>query len=211
MKRAHSNLVITLALAGAAVVSLTATPALSRRPDSAPINAVRAAPVFAATGVALRWDRPGAFFPVLGWREPVALESSAVPADRQLAHLAPEAFNCHFYTRFHLRRARGEAVLPIPRQDLLTERCLRTYGYTRVAGPAAPGDVWVAVRPDGAGGRAITHSAVVVEVGPDGQPLRIRQKFDARHPVVDVTPVEFRTLYAGRHPWRIETWRATTL
>ncbi|HMP77574.1 MAG TPA: hypothetical protein PKE12_14865 [Kiritimatiellia bacterium] len=211
MNRTHSRLAVTLALSGATVVFITATTALSRRPDPAYAPAPDAAPMYQGAGLRVRWQRPGEFFPVLGWRESVTLEASTVQADRQLAHLAPESYNCHFYTRFHLRRARGEAVLPIPRQDLLTVRCLRTYGYARIAGPSAPGDVWVAARPDETGGWIITHSAIVLETGPDGEPTRIRQKFDPRYPVVDVTPSEFRTLYAGCHPWRVEAWRATKL
>lgn len=124
-----------------------------------------------------------------------------------MANLDPRSFNCHFYTRFYIRRARADSVLPIPRQDLLTTQSLSEYRYRVVNGAMKPGDVLVAERPDSAGGWIFTHSALVLAVDEDGHPTRIRQKFDDRHPVVDVSGEEFRMLYAGRYPWRVQAWR----
>ncbi len=197
---------VDLVLVGAALFLGLALTAVSHIPN--PGRATADAPEEEPAGFPVHWSRPGAFFPVLGWRDPVALSASELMADRQLANLDPTAFNCHFYTRFHIRRQRGESVMPRPRQEHLSARCLALYGYHPVTGPMAAGDILTAIRADDAGQERITHSALVLAVDARGQPSRIRQKFDDEHPVVDVTMDEFRTLYAGLHPWRITAWRA---
>ena len=159
----------------------------------------------------IQWVRPGVFFPVLGWREPVSLENSD-GADRLLAGLPPRRYNCHFYVKTHIE-CRGGTVLPHfllrrPRIDQLTESYLEARGYRRAGdGQAQAGDVLVAGRPDGRGGFHLTHSAVVVKTDADGRMVAIRQKFNDRLPVVDVSPEEFTMLYAGLHPWETHLWR----
>ena len=197
---------VDLVLVGAALFLGLALTAVSHIPN--PGRATADAPDAELAGYPVQWSRPGSFFPVLGWRDPVALSSSELMADRQLAHLDPTAFNCHFYTRFHIRRQRGESVVPRPRQEHLSTGCLALYGYQPVEGPLTAGDILTAIRTDDAGHERITHSALVLAVDEQGQPSRIRQKFDGEHPVVDVTMSEFRTLYAGLHEWRIAAWRA---
>ena len=161
-----------------------------------------------STGVRLVWQRPGEFFPVLGWREPVNLSASGFGFDAELASIPPDRFNCHFYTRYFLRRAQGESIHPTPRHDLVTESCLRSYGLAPARGSICAGDILVAGQPEASGHLRITHSAIVLGVDAHGVPTRIRQKFDGKHPVVDVNYEEFRTLYAGLHPWQIQVWRA---
>lgn len=170
-----------------------------------------AAPAVRADGTVIQWVRPGVFFPVLGWREPVSLEGSE-GADRLLAGLPPRRYNCHFYVKTHIE-CRGGTVLPHfllrrPRIDQLTEGYLEARGYRRAGdGRAQAGDVLVAGRPDGRGGFHLTHSAVVVKTDAEGRMVTIRQKFNDRLPVVDVSPEEFTMLYAGLHPWETRLWR----
>lgn len=190
------------------VLVITATVAFSRRADHT-FQPKGAHPSDrSASGVTMRWTRPGEFFPLLGWREPVSLRDSDLLPDRQLAELDPTKYNCHYYIRFLLRRMRGEPVLPIPRQDQLTESCLRALQLSPVQGPLAPGDILLAARPDGASGWRFTHSALVLAVDAAGVPTRIRQKFNDQYPVVDVTGEEFRMLYASRYPWHVQAWRS---
>lgn len=159
----------------------------------------------------VQWVRPGVFFPVLGWREPVSLEASSGP-DRLLAGLPTRRYNCHYYVKTHIE-CRGGTVLPRfllgrPRVDQLTEGYLTARGYRRTDNAhATVGDVLVAGRPDGQGGFTMTHSAVVLEVDSAGRIQKIRQKFNDRLPVVDVTSEEFTMLYAGLYPWETRLWR----
>ena len=164
-----------------------------------------------ADGDVVRWVRPGLFFPVLGWREVVNLDAGE-GADRLLAGLPPNLYNCHYYVKTHVE-CRGGTVMPYfllrrPRVTHLSEGYLASRGY-RLSddGRAAPGDIVVAGKPDGKGGFALTHSAVVLQVDDEGRIARIRQKFNERLPVVDVSREEFTMLYAGMHPWQTHVWR----
>ncbi len=158
------------------------------------------------------WRVPGCFYPVLGWRMPVALESSDWRVDRAVTGLASEAYNCHFYTRLHLiehsHPTQLSQWLAIPRQDGVNVGILRQAGLRRrAAGESADvGDIVLAGRPQGACDMVYTHSAIVRAVDDAGKIRAVRQKFDDRHPVVDVDWSEFRMLYAGMHPFRTEVW-----
>lgn len=166
----------------------------------------------AAENSAVVWQAPGCTYPVLGWRLPVDLRDSDWRVDRALSQVSAEHYNCHFYTRLHLvNRNQPSRLLPWlkqPTADLLTPRCLRQAGLRKLSPgeESRPGDVVVASRVDVRGETTYLHSAVVREVDGAGHITRIRQKFDARFPVVDVDATEFRTLYAGQHPMRIEVW-----
>lgn len=159
----------------------------------------------------IRWQRPGHFFPVLGWREPVGA-SAAWELDRYLAAIPADRYNCHFYTKAYIEwRADADAFwdyLGHARDDLLTEEFLAAWGYERVAQPGAmAGDVIVSGRRDARGRCSFTHSAIVADVDAAGAIRRIRQKFDPTQPIVDVTLDEFVMLYAGLHPWETQVWR----
>lgn len=158
------------------------------------------------------WENPGCTYPDLGWRKPVDLHESDWRVDRALVQVPADHYNCHFYTRLHLVQRNQPrqllAWLKQPASDLLTPRCLYRAGLRKL-GPlemARPGDVVVASRLDVRGETTYHHSAVVRAVDADGTITSIRQKFDGRHPVVDVDVNEFRSLYAGCHPCRVEVW-----
>jgi hypothetical protein len=166
-----------------------------------------------AAAVRVQWNRPGYFFPVLGWREPVVLAASAFPPDALVAPLEASRYNCHFYTKAYLRWRGGERdgawIVRHPHNDQLTEEFLVARGYRKVSDRPRTGDVALALRRD-FGRHAITHSAIVLRGGGDAE-LVIRQKFNPTCPVVDLSLEEFRMLYAGMHPWRVEFWRNAAL
>lgn len=165
-----------------------------------------------AEDVRIVWSAPGCHFPVLGWRMPVRLDDSDWRVDRAITGLAAATYNCHYYTRLHLAdHTAPEQVgrwLSRPRFDGINAQILREAGMRpRAEGePAGPGDILVAGCPLGPFEMVYTHSAIVRSVDDRGRVHTIRQKFDDEHPVVDVDWSEFRTLYAGRHPYRTEVW-----
>jgi hypothetical protein len=158
------------------------------------------------------WRAPGCFYPVLGWRMPVALESSDWRVDRAVTGLAADAYNCHFYTRLYLientQPSNESRWLAMARHDGVDAGILREAGLRpRAAGePAGAGDIVLAGRPLGAADMVYTHSAIIRAVDEAGKIRTVRQKFDDRYPVVDVDWTEFRMLYAGMHPYRTEVW-----
>lgn len=168
--------------------------------------------VSAAEPVKVVWQVPGCIYPVLGWRMPVCLSDSDWRVDRAVAALAPTNYNCHFYTRLHLvertQPSQMSRWVKQPSADVITTEFLLRAGLRkREPGESAQaGDVVVAGRSDAWGGTAYTHSAVVREVDDAGVIRSIRQKFDEARPVVDVALDEFRMLYAGMHPYRMEVW-----
>lgn len=182
-------------------------------PDAGPSAPIQCKPDEPSPGIVrIRWQRPGLFFPILGWRRPVDLAVSDLPVDHLMADLPPDSYNCHFYTKAYVEWRAGapnlSRRLAAPRDDLVTEEYLLARGYRRVESSSArQGDLLLAVRAGDPSRRAVTHSAVVVEVDAGGAPRRIRQKFNPDCPVVDVDADEFRMLYAGQYPWRVETWR----
>lgn len=173
---------------------------------AAPVRLVQAEPL------TLVWHAPGHVYPVLGWRMPVDLTDSDWRVDRALSAVEAGRYNCHFYTRLHLvERTQPSRLLRWVKQptlDAITPQCLRAAGLRPLAeGEAARlGDIVVAGRVDARGETSYNHSAVVREVDEAGAVVRIRQKFDDRQPIVDVAVSEFRMLYAGMHPYRMEVW-----
>ena len=143
---------------------------------------------------------------------PVDLSDSDWRVDRAVKELGDSHYNCHYYTRLHLvAHVRPEHMnrwLSVPRHDAITPACLRAAGLRPLeeGEPVQPGDIIVTGHPADHGEIRFNHSAVVREVSEDGLVVRIRQKFDGRNPVVDVALDEFRMLYAGMHPYRIEIW-----
>ncbi len=158
------------------------------------------------------WQVPGCFYPVLGWRMPVRLSDSDWRVDRALSALAPDHYNCHFYTRLHLIEHTQPSQMirwvKRPTDDAITPQCLLRAGLRKLqpGEPVQAGDVGLSGRGDGWEGTLYTHSAVVREVDGAGAIRTIRQKFDEVHPVVDVEVNEFRMLYAGMHPYHMDVW-----
>ena len=176
-----------------------------------------AAAAFAEQGAAvasIRWNSALHEFPTLGYREPVDLERSTLPVDRALRLKAGTTYNCHYYTKTHIEGAESfERSVDAGGQETLTDLYLLQHGYRRASGLAtAVGDVVTALRPPTAFGEStyLSHSGVVVEVGPGGEIRKIRQKFSPTEPVVDLTLEDFVSAYSGKYPWQCVVWTRAT-
>jgi hypothetical protein len=152
-------------------------------------------------------------FPELGWREPVSMKESAWNVDRLLGGKPSNAYNCHYYTKSFIERRDLDtvpfrALVPDGLEDI-SSVYLQGWGYELRAGAKAQvGDIVVAEKPSpfDHGQRIFTHSAIVAEINDRGQIARLRQKFDPRHPVVDLTLDDFQRIYVGESPRSYSVW-----
>jgi hypothetical protein len=137
------------------------------------------------------------FIENLGWRRCVDLSRSSLLVDRALS-AARHGFNCHFYVKSYVRSALGE---PVKAPNAFSfDDCLKAKnydGWTRSSGPAHEGDLLLVEGPD-AHPCDFNHTAVVIQVNPDGTPKRIRQKDGPNTCVVDLDWDEFQRVWVVR-------------
>jgi hypothetical protein len=153
--------------------------------------------------------------------KPNLAESRGLVTSRADSVLAKEtdAFNCHFYTSTHLlgHEPRALGIFSPPKALMMFEKKLfADHGYRNAysfnserflqeSSKLKEGDIILIVDPGKKEPFQETHSGVVLRSDANGG-IIIRQKFDPKLPVVDLTANQFKQAYLNDSEEQVQVW-----